>query len=61
MSLEDPMPYLSPPMRTRLEKAARQNALEVSALWRIYPHEVDPELIRTARVESRLRRAAETA
>jgi hypothetical protein len=55
------LPYLSAPMRTRLEKAARQNALEVSALWRIYPHEVDPELIRTARVESRLRRAAETA
>jgi hypothetical protein len=48
-------------MRVRLEKAARRHALEVSALWRIYPKEVDQELIRTARVETRLRRAAEIA
>ena len=55
------LPYLSKSMRARLEKAARRHALEVSALWRIYPKEVDPELIRTARVETRLRRAAEIA
>jgi hypothetical protein len=55
------LPYLTRSVRIRLEKAARRHAFEVSALWRIYPQDVDPELIRTARVESRLRLAAEIA
>ena len=53
------LPYLGAAARTRLEKAARRNADEVSALWRIYPQAVDAELIRASRVESRLRHAAQ--
>lgn len=55
------LPYLAGHLRRRLELAARHNALEVSTLWRVYPPDVDKELIRTARVESRLRRAVERA
>lgn len=54
------LPYLSTAVRTRLEKAARRNAAEINALWRVYPLSVDAELIRTARVESRLRHAAQS-
>lgn len=43
--------------RRRLEHAARQNALEVERLWRLYPKLLDPGMIQSARVEARMRLA----
>lgn len=52
------LPDLPDPLRSDLEAKAARHALLVDALWRLYPRILDPELVRRARVEARLRRAA---
>jgi len=49
---------LSDRTRARLETLARQQALAVDALYRLYPRILDRGLVEAARVEARLRRAA---
>lgn len=44
-------------LRRRLERAAVREAVLVARLWRLYPEILDPEPIRQARVEARLRMA----
>lgn len=53
------LPGLPRSVRQRLETAARQYALDVERFHPLYPEVVDPEFIPAARVEARLRRAAE--
>ena len=51
------LPTLSDATRGRLEHLARPHALELAALWRLYPKIVHPELITSARVEAGIRLA----
>jgi len=51
------LPYLSSDVQSELEELARGAALEVSAIWRLFPETVSTEFLRTARVEARLRKA----
>jgi hypothetical protein len=51
------LPTLPDELRGRLESAAARHALAVDALWRLYPRILDPDLIKRARVEARLRHA----
>ena len=51
------LPGLSDAMRDRLEHAARARAMEVDALYGLYPKILNPDLFRTLRVEARVRRA----
>jgi hypothetical protein len=48
---------LSDTTRGRLEHLARRQALELAALWRLYPKIVHPELVTSARVEAGIRLA----
>lgn len=52
------LPDLPDPVRQDLEAKAVHHALLVDALWRLYPRVLDSELIKRARIEARLRRAA---
>jgi hypothetical protein len=52
------LPGLSDEERQGLESAAVRHAPALDALWRLYPRILDPDLIRRARVEARLRRVA---
>jgi hypothetical protein len=52
------LPGLPDPLRRDLEAKAAHHALLVDALWRLYPRVLDLELVRRARIEARLRRAA---
>jgi hypothetical protein len=52
---------LSQALRQRLEAAARGQALLVASSFRMYPRVLNPAWIDAARVEARLRQAAETA
>jgi len=49
---------LSDATRGRLEHLARRHAVELAALWQLYPKIVHPELITSARVEAGIRLAA---
>jgi hypothetical protein len=51
------LPDLDPAIRGQLERCARQQALEVQRLHRLYPHTIDRQAIRAALVEAVLRRA----
>lgn len=51
------LPDLDAARRAALEQAAARHALLVDRLWRLYPRLMDPELVRRARVEARLRTA----
>ena len=53
------LPGLPRPVRQRLETAARQYAFDVERFHHLYPEVVDEEFISAARVEARLRRAAD--
>jgi hypothetical protein len=53
------LPDLPDTTRERLEQAARRQALQVDALHRLYPRIVQPGWIDAARIEARLRHAAE--
>ena len=52
------LPGLSNEERLGLESTAVCHAPAVDALWRLYPRILNPDLIRRARVEARLRRVA---
>ena len=52
------MQGLPPPVRRRLERAARDHALEVEQFYPLYPEVIDKSLLTAARVEARLQRAA---
>lgn len=52
------LPGLSDEERQGLESAAARHAPALDASWRLYPRILDPDLIRRARVEARLRRVA---
>jgi hypothetical protein len=52
------LPGLPDPVRRDLEVKAVRHALLVENLWRLYPRVLDPELIKRARIEARLRRSA---
>ena len=45
-------------LRDRLEHAARARAMEVEALYRLYPRFLNTDLLRAIRVEARMRRTA---
>lgn len=45
-------------VRQRLEQAARAYVFDVARFYRLYPDVVDQELLNSARVEARMRRAA---
>jgi hypothetical protein len=49
---------LSPPVRHRLEQAAREFVFDVERFFPLYPEVVDTGLLTAARVEARIRRAA---
>jgi hypothetical protein len=51
------LPTLADALRGRLEYAAARHALALDGLWRLYPRILDPDLIKRARVEARLRHA----
>lgn len=55
------LPYLAAGTCRELEAIARQSAAAIADLWRLYPASVDRELVKTARVETQLRKAAGTA
>ena len=44
-------------LRQRLENAASQHAIEVANFFHLYPEVVNEDLLATARVEARLRKA----
>ena len=50
---------LSRPVRHRLERAARDYVFDVERFYPLYPELVDRSLLTAARVEARLRRAAQ--
>ena len=52
------LPDLDDALRVRLERLAVDRALELARYWRLYPKVIDRALLRRARVEARLRRAA---
>lgn len=52
------LPYLHPDTRRGIEHQARESALAVNALWRLYPKDVDSDLIKSARIEARIRTAS---
>ncbi len=52
------LPTLDAARRASLERAAVRCPSLVDRLWRLYPSQMDPELIRRARVQARLRSAA---
>ncbi|MGE5154064.1 MAG: hypothetical protein ACM3ST_08620, partial [Bdellovibrio bacteriovorus] len=52
------LPELPDATRRDLEAKAAHHALLVDALWRLYPRILDPDLIKRARIEARLRRSA---
>jgi hypothetical protein len=54
------LPELPPAVRQRLEVAARAHAFDVERFHALYPEVVDREMVDAARVEARLRRAAES-
>jgi hypothetical protein len=47
------------PVRQRLERAARAHAFEVERFHALYPQVIDAQLMTAARVEAKLRRAAQ--
>ncbi len=49
------LPGIGDELRARLEREARHQALEVAALWRLYPKVLDPGFLNAARVEARIR------
>jgi len=49
------LPMLDDARRRALEREAARDAVLVDRLWRLYPRVLDPELVRRARVEARLR------
>jgi hypothetical protein len=51
------LPDLDDARRAALEQSAARHAPLVDLLWRLYPRLADPELVRRARVEARLRMA----
>jgi len=53
------LPYLDPELRTEIQASAAAAAVEVSALWRLYPEGTDPGFVNAARVEAALRRASD--
>lgn len=54
------LPGLRDAQRNRLEYAAKDRALEVDALHRLYPKILNPGLLKAIRVEARMRRTATT-
>ena len=51
------LPALDEQQRSQLEYAAKANALQVDALCRLYPNVVNLDLLKSIRVEARMRRA----
>lgn len=51
---------LPPGDRSRLEQAARENALEVDQFYSLYPKFIDEKLIKSMLVEAKMRRAVST-
>jgi hypothetical protein len=49
---------LSDATRGRLERLGRSRALDLAALWRLYPKIIHPELLASARVEAAIRQAS---
>jgi hypothetical protein len=52
------LPGLGDDLRNRLEHAARARAMEVEALYRLYPRFLNTDLLKAIRVEARMRRTA---
>jgi hypothetical protein len=52
------LPTLNDAQRERFEQAARNRALEVDHLHRLYPKVLNPGLVKAIRVEARMRRTA---
>jgi len=52
------LPDLSDAQRDRLEHAARRRAMQVDDLHRLYPKQLNPDLLKAIRVEARMRRTA---
>ena len=52
------LPGLGDDLRDRLEHAARARAMEVEALYRLYPRFLNTDLLKAIRVEARMRRTA---
>jgi hypothetical protein len=51
------LPGIDDRMRDRLEHAARARALEVDAFYRLYPKVLNTDLLKSIRVEARLRQS----
>jgi hypothetical protein len=49
------LPYLDDTTRARLEPLAREQAVDVDMLWRLYPRLLDDGFVKAARIEARLR------
>ena len=49
------LPYLDDATRARLEPLAREQAVDVDMLWRLYPRLMDNGFVKAARIEARLR------
>ena len=49
------LPYLEDATRARLEPLAREQAVDVDMLWRLYPRLMDNGFVKAARIEARLR------
>ena len=52
------LPYLDDTTRARLEPLAREQAVDVDMLWRLYPRLLDNGFVKAARIEARLRTSA---
>jgi hypothetical protein len=51
------LPDLDDAHRDRLERAATARAMELDSLYRLYPKILNPGLVKSLRVEARIRRS----